>query len=151
MFAGFVVAVFPPHFSAFFHFRAQFQLLTTKHCIPSTPLSESPLKIVYLIVSLQFLFVQVVRFVFFFFLNSMVRCTIFIWNIQYDACVSDYSVFFYTYIDTNICMDVLCVCVLQGHAATFSPIMLRISIISHEQVYCTAAAAAATTFTCHSF
>lgn len=75
----------------------------------------------------------------------MVRCTIFIWNIQYDACVTDFAFFLH---NTNVC-----VYVLQGHTATFSPIMLRISIISHEQVYYTAApaAAAAATFACHSF
>lgn len=40
------------------------------------------------------------------FFSSMVQCTIFIRNIQYDACASD-SVFFLHFLYTNMCM---CAC-----------------------------------------
>lgn len=98
-------------------FELYFEPLTTKHCIPRTHWAKVHRKL-YLIVSLHFLFIQV--------FSSMIRCWIFIYSKHFSMTPvfqTPSSFFPHVYI---------------GHTATFSPIMLRISIISHKPVYCTA-------------
>lgn len=128
---------FHPILLFFFTFSSSILAFNHETLYPSTPLCESPLKIV----SNSFtpLFVHSS-----FFLRWYDVRYLFIRNIQYDASVSDF-VFFHTCI--QVYTHIICIAWhLRAYGHFQSDFMLRISIISHEPVYCTAA-----TFTCHSF